>query len=142
MPSHNLNLADEKTGHATALRVILALAEEAGGEIRFKARTYDAMDRNKLLVLDVDHEKGEIVIQSTTDFGSVVRVVPEATQWSLPANLAPTERTRLAAEAAAERRNLPSDEELADLEERLNRTAKVAREVADGKSPMRIRVQQ
>lgn len=137
MPAHNLNLADPQA----VLRILLTLVEHSEqGEVRFNASDYDELDKEKLLVVDFDRKKGQIVIRATTSNGAVVKVTPEAQQWTLPISAAPLERARLRAERDAELRTVPSDEILADMEEDLARRQTLAREVEEGKSPTRIRI--
>ena len=135
MPAHSCDLRDPKN----VLRVLLALVIENGGELRLKAATYDTQDRQKLLTVDFDRRKSQIVIRATSDFGSVVQVPPESYQWSAPPAQAPLERARTIAEAEATRRAIPSDEDLADLEERAQKNRNVAAEAAEGRTPVRIR---
>jgi hypothetical protein len=137
MPAHNFDLNEP----ANVLRILLALVLERDGEIRIPAATYDSLDRGRLLTVDYDRKKAELVLRSTSDFGRAVVVQPEAVQWSMPPNLHPRERMRLQAEEESATRTMRSDEELADLEERLTRNAQVAADLAAGKSPTTIRVQ-
>src|SRR5262249_23573692 len=114
---------------------------ENDGELRLKASTYDTQERQKLLTVDFDKRKSEIILRATSDFGNVVKVPPESYAWTQPAQTAPLERARVAAETEAMRRAIPSDEDLADLEEAAQRNRDVARQVEEGRTPLRIRTQ-
>src|SRR6266404_842597 len=98
MPAHQINLSD----HDAALRVLLALVLEAGGELRFKASTYDSLDRTRLVILDFDKRKNQVIIRSTSDWGGFASVPPESAAWSQPRDSAPMERARVAATRSAE----------------------------------------
>jgi hypothetical protein len=135
VPAHNADLNDPKN----ILRILLAVVLRNGGELRVKASLMDSLDRGRLLTVDFDRKKAEIVLRATSDFGRVVVVQPESFAWTQPASEAPQERTRVQAEREAARRSIPTDEDLADMEERAGKAQTVAREVADGKSPMKLR---
>jgi len=135
MPAHAIDLKDPQS----ALRVLLALVVQAGGELRCKAVVYDQLDKGRLLTIDFDRRKSQIVIRATSDLASAVPVAPEAHQWVMPATAAPLERARVAATHEAEQRSVPSDEELAELEQEMLRKQKLARDVAEGKNPLRLK---
>jgi hypothetical protein len=135
MPAHAINLKDPQS----ALRVLLALVVQAGGELRCKAVVYDQLDKGRLLTIDFDRRKSQIVIRATSDLASAVPVAPEAHQWVMPPSAAPLERARVVAEHEAEIRNIPSDEQLAEMEERIAANQKLARDVKEGKNPLRLK---
>src|SRR5207245_668050 len=135
MPSHNFDLNDPKN----TLRVLLAITLEAGGELRIKAPSFDSIDRGRLLLIDFDKKKNEIVLRATTDFGRVAVVQPENASWVKPIEAAPLERARVQAERDAEQSGVKSDEELAALEEEMARRQEVARLAKAGKVPMRLK---
>lgn len=136
MPAHTINLSDPQA----VLRILLALILEEGGELRFMALTYDRMERGRLITIDYDQDTAEVVLRASTDMGAVVKVEPEAHAWSKPVEVAPLERARAAAAMEAEHHYIPSDEQMAEREEELQRKAQVAKDIADGKSPLRIKV--
>jgi hypothetical protein len=135
MPAHNAEITDPKT----VLRILLALVIEQGGEVRVKATSYDRLDRGRLLTVDFDGEAGQIVLRASTEWGRAVVVQPEAASWSQPANAAPRERARVAAEEEAAHRSIHTDEELADMEDKAARAQAVAAAVARGETPLQIR---
>lgn len=135
MPSHSLELGDAKT----LARLLLALALENDGEVRLRAATYDSIDRGRILLVDYDKRKGQIVLKASSDFARAVAVQPESYAWVQPQTEAPLERARVRAAAEAARRHLPSDEELAEMEDRMHREGEVAKAVAEGKTPIRLR---
>lgn len=136
MPASNIRLDDLKTVH----RILLAIVTERGGQLTFKCSTYDMQESAKLLMLDLDRKKSRVIIRSSTGFASVAQVEPESNQWSLPFQQAPLERARFAAVEDAMSRSAPTDEQLAELEEKLAAERAVAADVEKGVSPMRIRV--
>jgi len=135
MPAHAIDLRDPQS----ALRVLLTLVLQNGGELRFKACDYDQLDRGRLLTVDFDRKRSQVVLRATSDFASAVPVAPEAHAWVKPIDAAPTERARVQAEKDASRIAVHTDEELAEREEELARRQAVARLVQEGKSPMRIK---
>jgi hypothetical protein len=138
MPSYNLDLRDPQT----ILRILVTLVEQNRGEMSFRAEDYDSLDKGKLLMVDYNRKRGVISLRATADFGSAVPVAPEAHAWTKPAEAAPLERHRVAAAKDAERHSVPTDEDMARLEEDAERIANLARDVKDGKSPLRIRTMQ
>jgi hypothetical protein len=135
MPAHNAELSDSKS----ILRILLALVLENGGELRIKATSYDGIDKGRLLTVDFDDKKSQIVLRATSAWGRAVVVQPESHAWVQPQTEAPLERARVRAEAIAQRRAIPSDEQLADMEESIQRNQDVAKDVTDGKVPIRLR---
>ena len=135
MPAHNCELNDSKS----VLRILLAAVLEVGGELRVKAATYDSLDRGRLLTVDSDKRKGQLVLRATSDFGRAVVVQPESFQWSQPKEVAPLERARAVAEAESAKSAVHSDEELADMEEAAQRRQALAREAAKSGVAMRIK---
>lgn len=135
MPAHAINLKDPQS----ALRVLLALVIQAGGELRVKALTYDQLDKGRILTIDFDRKRSQIVLRATSDLASAVPVQPEAHQWVMPANEAPLERARIRVEHEAEERSIRTDEQLAELEEELARKQQLAEDVKKGKSPLRLK---
>ena len=142
MPSHNFKITsdDGLHPHEDVLRLLLALTIKNGGELRIKGTLFDTLDRGRLLLIDFDRKKNEIVLRSTSDFGRVAVVRAEGQVWSAPPESAPMERARIAAAHAAEERSLPTDEQLAEMEEKLAVQKRVADDVAAGLAPMRIHV--
>jgi hypothetical protein len=57
----------------------------------------------------------------------------------MPPSTAPLERARITAEHEAENRNIPTDEQLAEMEERIAATQKLARDVKEGKNSLRLK---
>jgi hypothetical protein len=135
MPSYSLNLAD----HATLLRILVVLAEQAGGVLEFHSEDYDALDRSKLLTVDYDRKKGVNTLRVLGNASAAVSVAPEAHAWTQPPQSAPLERARTEATQRARRSHVPSDDELAALEEKMQREQELARLEAEGKAPLRIK---
>jgi hypothetical protein len=135
MPAYNINISDPQT----ILRILVVLIEQNGGLLTFNAEDFDGMDKPKLLMVDYERKKGIVSLRATADFGSAVPVHPEAHQWTKPAEAAPLERHRVAAARDAERRAVPTDEDMADLEEAAARRQELARAVEEGKTPLKIR---
>lgn len=135
MPSHTADFRDPQT----AVRILLALTVANGGELRVKASQYDSLDRQKLLVIDFDAQKNEIVLRATSAFGRAVVVQPESYQWAKPPEAAPLERARQVAESETRTRAVHTDEELADMEEEAERRQALAREAAKSGVAMRIK---
>lgn len=128
MPAHNFSLDDPKN----TLRVLLALTIKNGGELRIKGSFFDSLDRGRLLLIDFDAKKNEIVLRATSDFGRAVAVHPESYSWVKPANEAPTEMARTQAEREVQRRSIPNDEQLAELEDQLARKQNLVQHSKDG----------
>jgi hypothetical protein len=137
MSSYNLDLRDPQT----ALRILVVLAEKSGGELCVSAEDYDGLDKAKLLIVDYDRKRGLISLRVTADNGCAVPVQPEAHNWTQPPQSAPLERARTEATRAARQRAVPSDEELADMEEKMRARQELARMEEEGKVPLRIRTQ-
>lgn len=135
MPAHQIDLKDPQS----ISRLLLAVVLSGGGELRLPAHVYDGIDRGRLLLVDFDREKSELVISATSDWGRAITIAPESYAWTQPANVAPLERQRVAAEVAAAKTSMHSDEELAEMEESMQRNQKLAKDVAEGKNPLRIR---
>lgn len=135
MPAHSIDLKDPQS----ALRVLLALVIQEGGELRIKAMTYDQLDKGRILTIDFDRRKSQIVIRATSDLASAIPVAPEAHQWVMPPETHPLERARVTATRDAEQRSIPSDEQLAELEEEMLKRQKLAKDVAEGKNPLRLK---
>ena len=127
MPAHLLDPNDPKA----VARLLVALALENGGEVRIKAPDYDNIDKGYALLIEYDRATAEIVIRVTS--GKIMLVPPESAAWIKR----PEEMQRTSAETQAtqevQRRVIRSDEELAELEEALERKSTLAREVAEGK---------
>lgn len=137
MPAYSLDLNDKPT----LLRILAVLIEEnEARELRFSAANYDSFDKKRLCVVDFDRKKSEIVLRLTSSDGRIALVEPEAHQWSLPLAEAPTERARVRAAENAMRRSVPSDEQLAEMEEKMARERDIANDVEAGKSPTRITI--
>src|SRR5271166_212625 len=135
MPAYDINFTDIKA----VTRLLLAVVISGGGELRLPARVYDTIDRARLLEYDFDKETSEIVLSMTSDYGRVVQVLPESHAWTQPVEAAPLERARVTAEKEAARSTVHSDEELAEMEENFTRRQQVARDVAKGIAPLRIK---
>jgi hypothetical protein len=131
MPGHNFDANDPKA----IARLLLCLVIHRGGELRLPVAAYDSYDRARLLTIDYDRDKGDLVLRSTSDFGRVVVVPPENSQWLRPQEEIPRERSRVQAEQSAARRIVRSDEELAEFEEMREKEAQLARESKEGSLP-------
>jgi hypothetical protein len=131
MPAYKLDFTDPKT----FARLLTCLVMHRGGEIRLPASAYDSYERGRLLVLDYDKEKGDLVLRVTSDFGYSIVVPPENSQWIRPQEEIPRERAQIQAERSAQRRVIRSDEELAEFEEMRERESQLAREASEGKLP-------
>lgn len=136
MPGHNADLNDPKN----VLRILLALVVKNGGELRVKASTYDSLDKGRLLMVDYDEKKGDILLRATSSYGRALVVPPENAGWVAPPETAPRERARVVAEHEVESRSVKSDEELADLEDEQKRKQQLAKDVREGKNPLRLSV--
>ncbi len=137
MPAHQIDLQDPKSLGRLLLAIVIANKKE----LRIKACDYDSIDAGRLLVIDFDREAGDVVIRATSSFGRAMTVTPENYQWTLPLTTAPLERARTEATASAKRTHVPTDEELADLEEKSRKNQNLARLEEEGKAPLRIRTQ-
>lgn len=139
MPSYDLNLKDPQT----ILRILVCLVEASKEkEVEFWAQDYDGMDKARVLVIDYNRKKGVISLRVTADNGAAVAVQPEAHSWTMPPQSAPLERARTEATQTARRTHLPTDEELATMEEEAQKKQALARLEAEGKAPLRIRTTQ
>lgn len=136
MPAHAIDLQDPKS----IARLLLTIVMANGREYRIKACDYDSIDAGRLLVVDFDRETGELVLRATSGFGRALVVQPESFQWSLPLSESPLERTRTEASQKARRAAIPSDEELADMEEKAQQRQNLAKMEEEGKVPMRINI--
>lgn len=135
MPSYSLDLRDAQT----VLRILVCLVEQTKRkELQLSAEDYDSLAHGKLLMVDYQRKKGIISLRVTSDNGAAVPVAPEAHQWVKPPEAAPLERSRVNAEREAEQVSVRTDEELADLEDRRAAVQKLAREVAAGKTSLRL----
>ena len=135
MPAHNIDIQDPKS----VMRLLLAVVLSGGGELKLPAHVYDSIDRGRLLVVDFDKATSEITLSATSDWGRVLVVQPESFAWTQPADAAPRERQRTAAEKEVQQRTVHTDEELADMEDEQIRKQNLAKAVAEGKNPLRIR---
>jgi len=135
MPSHQIDLQDPKS----IARLLLALTIESGGTLRIPAATYDGIANGRLLLVDYDKAKNEICIATTSEWGRVMNVVPEAFQWVQPPGVSPREVARTEAERVAARVTVRDEEQAALFEEEMVRKRAVAEAVAEGKSPLKIR---
>jgi hypothetical protein len=138
MPSYNLDLRDPQT----ALRILVCLIEQAKGELQLWAQDYDSLDKGKLLTVDYNRKKGIISLRVTSDNGGAVTVQPEAHAWTQPPQVAPLERARSEAAQKSQRTHVPSDEELAAMEENQKRIQELANLEREGKAPLRINIKQ
>jgi hypothetical protein len=129
MPAHSLDLADPKA----VARLLVSACLEHGGELRIKALTYDTIDKGRAMIVDFDRATSEIVIRVTSDLGKVMVVPAENSQWLRPKEEVPRNQAETQATQEVVRRTLRSDEELAELEEQLEKKASLAREVQEGK---------
>lgn len=138
MPSYDLNLKDPQT----ILRILVCLVESTPKkEVEFWAQDYDGLQKPRVLIVDYNRKKGVISLRVTADNGAAVAVQPENFGWVQPPQTAPLERARTEATATARRTHIPTDEELAKMEEEANQKQSLARLEAEGKSPLRIRTQ-
>ncbi len=131
MPAYSFD-PNEKQNLA---RLLLAIVLESGGELRVKAVAYDTLDKGRLLSVDYDREKCEIVLRSTTEFGKVIVVSPEAHQWTKPLSETPRQQAQVQAQENVRRRTIRTDEELAEFEEQRGRESTLAREAEAGQLP-------
>jgi len=138
MTAHQIDLQDPKS----LARVLLAIVIANKNELRIKACDYDSIDASRLLVVDFDREAGDLVMRATSSYGRAMAVTPENFQWSLPLTSAPTERARTEATQKARRTHIPSDEELAQMEEENQQRQSLAKLDEEGKAPLRIRTRQ
>jgi hypothetical protein len=138
MPSYDLNLKDPQT----ILRILVCLVAQSKGEVQFYAQDYDGLDKARVLIVDYNRKKGVISLRVTADNGAAVAVQPEAHSWTQPITSAPLERARTEAAQTAQRTHVPSDEELANMEEEAKRKQELARLEREGKAPLRIRTTQ
>jgi hypothetical protein len=137
MPSYSINLADLATCH----RILICLVEQSKGEVQFWAQDYDGLDKGKVLSHSYDRKKGIISLRVSSDNGGAVVVQPESHAWTMPPQTAPLERARSEAARQATRTHVPTDEELAIMEEENQRRQELARLEKEGKAPLRIRTQ-
>jgi hypothetical protein len=137
MPSYNLNLADPQT----VLRILVTIVEQSGGILEFHSEDYDKMDRSKLLAVDYDRTKCINTLRVLSNSSAVVPVVPEAHGWTQPPQTAPLERARNEATQQAKRQTVRTDEELADMEDEMQKRQALADLEKEGKAPLRIRTQ-
>jgi|SRR5271157_2184936 len=135
MPAHNIDMADPKA----IARLLLAVVIAGGGEIELPATTYDSLDKGRILLVDFDRATSKLVLSTSSEWGRAITVQPEAVAWSAPIETAPLERARVTAEKEAARSTVHSDEELAEMEENFTRRQQVARDVAKGIAPLRIK---
>jgi len=139
MPSYDLNLKDPQT----ILRILVCLVESTKDkEVQFFAQDYDGLQKPRVLIVDYNRKKGVISLRVTADNGAAVAVQPENFGWTQPPQSAPLERARTEATATARRTHLPSDEELAKMEDEANKRQSLARLEEEGKAPLRIRTTQ
>jgi hypothetical protein len=137
IPAHSFD-PNEKQNLA---RLLLAIVLQSGGELRVGAVNYDTLDKGRLLVVDYDREKAEIVLRSTTDFAKAIVVTPEAYNWTKPLSETPQARAQVQAQENVRRRTMRTDEELAEFEEQRGRESTLAREAEAGplpKTPVRV----
>ena len=137
MPSYNLNLADPQT----VLRILVTIVEQNGGYLEFHSEDYDKMDRSKLLTIDYDRTKGINTLRVLGNSSAAVSVAPEAHQWTQPPQSAPLERARSEAAQQSRRSSVRTDEELAIMEDELQKRQELAQMEKEGKAPLRIRTQ-
>ena len=135
MPAHQLNLQDPKT----LARLLLAMAVENGGEVRLRGATYDSIDSGRILLIDYDKKRAQVVVKASTNFARAITVQPESYQWTMPQAESPREQAAVKAVAQAQRVHVPSDEELADMEEQAAKRAALAKDIDEGKIPIRLR---
>jgi hypothetical protein len=135
VPAHNLDLNDPKSIARLLTCLVIHYGGQHGGEVRIKASEYDSYEKGRLLMVDYDRTTGDLVLRSTSDFGRVVVVPPENSQWIRPQEDVPRERSRIQAEQSVQRRVARSDEELAEFEEMREKEAHLARESKEGQLP-------
>lgn len=127
MPAYDLNPNDPKA----VARLLVALAIEHGGELRVNAPKYDSLEKGYALLIEYDRATSEVVVRVTS--GKIMLVPPESSAWLRPKEEVPQERAVTQAQQDVIRRTVRSDEELAELEEALERKSTLAREASEGK---------
>jgi hypothetical protein len=136
LPSYNLDLRDPQA----VLRILVCLVEQSKGkELQFWAEDYDGQSTGKILLVDYQKKKGIISLRVTSDNGAAIPVAPESHAWAKPPEAAPLERHRVAAAEQARRSRVPTDEDMADAEERAAAAQELSKAVEEGKTPLRIR---
>jgi hypothetical protein len=134
MPAHNLELGDPES----LARLLLTIVMEHKNELRIRACDYDAIDAGRLLVVDFDRDTGEIVIRATSGWGRARKVSPENAAWTMPAQESPLNRARVEATAKARQVAVRTDEELAEMEEALQKRQSLAKAEEESGIPLRI----
>jgi hypothetical protein len=127
MPGYNIDPRDPMA----VARVLIALTKEKGGEIRLRACDYDTIEQGYALLFEYDRATSEIVLRVSN--GKIAIIPAENQAWLRPKEEVPIEREKSQAQQEVIRRSFRSDEELAELEEALNRKQTLAREVNEGK---------
>jgi hypothetical protein len=118
MPSHTRGKQDPLSYYT---RVLLALARNAGGELRIKCSDIDQLNERSILYTDYDPLSGELVIRAGSQFAEMLVVNPEAAEWVRP--------ERQTSETAKPlRMTVPSDSDLAEIEAGLLRRANQRRQ--------------
>ena len=125
MPSHTRGKQDPLSYYT---RVLLALARNAGGELRIKCSDIDQLNERSILYTDYDPLSGELVIRAGSQFAEMLVVNPEAAEWVRPERQ--TEQT-----AKPPRMTVPSDSDLAEIEAGLMRRAAARRTNATASIP-------
>lgn len=133
MAAYDLNPNDPKA----IARLLVAFALAHGGELRLKGVDYDSIDKGFALLVEYDRATSEIVIRVTS--GKIMLVPPESAAWTRPKEEVPHERATIEAQRDVIRRTVRSDEELAELEEALDRKQKLAREASEGRAATKFR---
>jgi hypothetical protein len=127
MPAHLIDPNDPKA----VARLLVTLVLESSGELRIKASNYDSIDKGYALLVEYDKVNSEIVLRATS--GKIMLVPAENAAWTRQREEVPRVQAETQATQEVRQRIVRSDEELADLEEKLNQKAALAREVAEGK---------
>ena len=127
MPAYDLNPNDPKA----VARLLVALALEQGGELRINAPKYDSLEKGYALLIEYDRATSEVVVRVSS--GKIMLVPAENQAWLRPKEEVPRETERTQARQEVVRRTLRNDEELANLEEELDRKATLARDIREGK---------
>lgn len=109
MPAHERR--PDQPLDAYLCRVLLAMAKQAGGEIRLKESEVD-IDTRQLLVRDFDPATGELVFRVGSRYAEPIWIEPVQSAWTIPFE----DRARQLGIDRPARTHVPTDEELAEKE--------------------------
>ena len=112
MPAHDRGRAplDAYLGRL----LLAAIKAQPDGVLRIPAATVDAVEMQEHIVKDYDPATNSLILRATGRFTEVWQVNPEAASWI-------DQNRNAEAAAVAARSSVKTDNELADLEERLMR---------------------